>query len=184
MTNNIKDKAIFKKIIWIYIFIIMCLMLMSSTQIVHRCDMKTNTEISKRSTMPILKNIQTPQPTITPKPLNEQAVDIAMQYIGVPYVWGGTTPKGFDCSGLMQYTYNQLGIHISRTTSSQIHNGREVSREELKKGDLILFGHPVHHVGMYVGDGNFIEAPYSGAYVKITPLSSRSDYNCARRIVE
>lgn len=123
-------------------------------------------------------------PTPEPIPLGVQAVEIAKQYIGVPYVWGGTDPSGFDCSGLMQYVYKQLDISISRTTSTQINDGRAVSRDELALGDLILFGHPVHHVGMYVGDGNFIEAPYSGERVKITPLSNRDDYNCARRIVE
>lgn len=126
----------------------------------------------------------TPSPSPTPTPVGVQAVQVAKTYLGTPYVWGGTTPKGFDCSGLMQYTYKQLGISISRTTYTQAKEGRAVSRNELKQGDLIFFGQSIHHVGMYVGDGNFIEAPYSGANVRITPLSSRSDYNCARRIVE
>lgn len=123
-------------------------------------------------------------PTPEPIPLGVQAVEIAKQYIGVPYLWGGTDSDGFDCSGLMQYVYKQLGISISRTTSTQINDGRAVSRDELEEGDLIMFGNPVHHVGMYVGNGDFIEAPYSGERVRIVPLSSRSDYNCARRIVE
>lgn len=130
-----------------------------------------------------LEEAASPSPPPSPS-IGENLVETARQYIGVPYVWGGTTPAGFDCSGLMQYVYAQLGIYISRTTSTQINDGRAVSRDELTLGDLILFGYPVHHVGMYVGDGNFIEAPYSGAYVRITPLSSRNDYNCARRIVE
>lgn len=137
-------------------------------------------DITQPAAMRSVEEVMSPTPT----PSGAQAAEIAKQYIGVPYVWGGTTPEGFDCSGLMQYVYKQLGISISRTTSTQINDGRAVSRDELKQGDLILFGHPVHHVGMYVGDGNFIEAPYSGAYVRITPLSSRNDYNCARRIVE
>ena len=126
----------------------------------------------------------TPIPTPKPKPLNEQAVDTAKSYIGVPYVWGGTTPNGFDCSGLMQYVYKKIGVNISRTTSTQINDGRAVSKDELKQGDLILFGSPVHHVGMYIGNGQFIHAPQTGETVKISNLSDRNDYACARRIVE
>ena len=143
-----------------------------------------NDDVKTQAAVRPVEEIISPSPSPEPIPLGVQAVEIAKQYIGVPYVWGGTTPNGFDCSGLMQYVYAQLGINISRTTSTQINDGRAVSRDELVLGDLILFGSPVHHVGMYIGDDNFIEAPYTGEYVKITPLSSRKDYNCARRIVE
>lgn len=135
---------------------------------------------------PTLTPISTSVPTPEPIPIGEQIVDIAMQYIGVPYVWGGTTPDGFDCSGLVQYIYAQLGINISRTTSTQVHDGWNVSRDELKAGDLVFFANNqgVHHVGIYIGNGEFIHAPYTGEVVKITALSERNDYYCARRIIE
>ena len=66
----------------------------------------------------------TPSPTPTPTPLNQKAVETAKQYLGVPYVWGGTTPSGFDCSGLVQYVYGQIGVNISRTTYTQVNEGR------------------------------------------------------------
>lgn len=144
----------------------------------------TTTPLPSQTITPTL--MPTPDPTPEPIPLGEQAVDIAMQYLGVPYVWGGTTPDGFDCSGLVQYVYAQLGINISRTSQEQSTNGWEVSQGELKAGDLVFFanGHGVHHVGIYIGNGQFIHAPMSGDVVKITALSERNDYYCVRRIVE
>lgn len=115
-----------------------------------------------------------------------RAVDTVKQYLGVPYVWGGTTPSGFDCSGLVQYVYGQIGVNISRTTYTQVNEGRYVSRDELLAGDLVFFGDSSspHHVGMYIGDGMMIHAPQTGDVVKIASLSARSDYATARRIVE
>lgn len=127
----------------------------------------------------------TPSPTPTPMPLNEQAVKIAKKYLGVPYVWGGTTPNGFDCSGLVQYVYAELGINITRTTYTQVNDGEYVPREELQEGDLVFFGdkYSPHHVGMYIGDGLMIHAPQTGDVIKIVELSARSDYATARRII-
>ena len=130
--------------------------------------------------------IVTPEPTLEPIPIGEQVVDIAMQYLGVPYVWGGTTPDGFDCSGLVQYVYAQFGISISRTSKEQFTNGWAVSKDELRAGDLVFFANSqgVHHVGIYIGNGQFIQAPETGDVVKITALSERNDYYCARRIID
>lgn len=128
----------------------------------------------------------TPTPTPTPKPIGEQAVEITKTYLGTPYVWGGTSPSGFDCSGLVQYVYRQLGISISRTSYTQVNDGRKVDKSELRAGDLVFFARKgnVHHVGMYIGNGRFIHAPQTGDVVKISNLSDRSDYYTARRIVE
>ena len=136
------------------------------------------------ATKPI-KPKPTPAPTPTPIPMGEQAVNLARQYLGVPYVWGGTTPNGFDCSGLVQYVYKQLGINISRTTYTQVNDGRAVTKDELKAGDLIFFANSggVHHVGIYIGNGQFIHAPQTGDVVKIANLSDRKDFYTARRIV-
>ena len=88
----------------------------------------------------------------------------AKKHLGGKYVWGGTHPKGFDCSGYTQYIYKKEGVDIPRTAYEQSKVGKEVSRYNLKKGDLLFFltdksrGIPVTHVGMYIGDGNFIHA--------------------------
>lgn len=114
-----------------------------------------------------------------------EAVRIAESYIGVPYVWGGTTPKGFDCSGFVQYVYRQMGISINRVAADQANNGYYVAKEDLQPGDLVFFkkaGRAIHHVGMYVGNGKYIHAPSTGRSICIENMT-RSDYYTARRIV-
>ena len=96
------------------------------------------------------------------------AVAEAKKYLGVPYKWGGTTPKGFDCSGLVQYCYKKVGVSLPRTTYDQINRGKAVSQKDLKVGDLV-FPH-TGHVGLYVGDGKIIHAPKTGDVVKISSI--------------
>lgn len=111
----------------------------------------------------------------------------AIQFLGTPYLWGGTTPeKGFDTSGFVKYVYKQCGVKLSRTTFTQIHEGVEVSRDKLKAGDLVFFGTYAapHHVGIYIGNNHYIHAPRTGDVVKISPLSSRKDFLTARRILK
>lgn len=111
-------------------------------------------------------------------------VETALQYLGVPYVWGGEDPEtGFDCSGLVRYVYLQHGISLPHYSGYQFQMGRPVSPSELQPGDLVFFGNPVHHVGMYVGNGYFIHAPQTGDFVKLTLLSTRADFAGARRIL-
>ena len=95
-------------------------------------------------------------------------VEYAKQFIGVKYVFGGTTPNGFDCSGLVQYVYRHFGINISRTTKTQINDGREVGRNELQLGDLVFPSND--HVTLYVGNGQVLHAPQPGDRVKISPI--------------
>ncbi|MGE5627386.1 MAG: NlpC/P60 family protein, partial [Solirubrobacterales bacterium] len=108
----------------------------------------------------------------------------ASNYLGTPYVWGGTSPNpGFDCSGYTQYVYRHFGIYLGRTTYDQIKNGYAVSRENLQPGDLVFFGtydNP-HHMGIYVGNNSYIHAPHTGDVIKISALS-RTDYLTARRV--
>jgi len=116
------------------------------------------------------------------------AAAAAKRYLGVPYLWGGTSPSGFDCSGLCQYAYREIGISIPRTSRAQFTTGQFIppSRTDLlEPGDLVFFaygGDPsqVHHVGMYVGGGVFIHAPGTGDHVKYSSLtdriSTRRDY--------
>lgn len=114
-------------------------------------------------------------------------VATAEQYLGTPYVWGGESPSGFDCSGLMQYVYAERGISIPRTSQEQFHGGVSVPQSALQPGDLVFYRTKTGtdtapgHVGMYVGNGRFLEAPYTGQVVRITPMSSRNDYVGARR---
>ncbi len=116
-------------------------------------------------------------------------VNAAKQYLGVPYVWGGTSAKGVDCSGLVQLAAKAVGISIPRVTYDQINVGRAVDKNNLQPGDLVFFKgsdgtyQSPGHVGMYVGNGQFIQAPKTGDVVKISNLADRSDYVAARRIV-
>lgn len=101
------------------------------------------------------------------------AVDAAKQYLGVDYLWGGTDPaKGLDCSGLVQRAYRDLGIELPRVSYDQAKAGTKVeSIEQAKPGDLIAFGSPVDHIGIYVGDGKIIQAPRTGDVVRISDIS-------------
>lgn len=115
--------------------------------------------------------------------LGQQIVNDAQRYLNTPYVWGGESPSGFDCSGLVQYVLHELNVDIGRTTYEQINAGTAVSRDQLQPGDLVFFGtsdNP-HHVGIYAGGGEMIEAPHTGDVVKVAPVD-RSDYLTARRV--
>ena len=115
-----------------------------------------------------------------------QAILIAADtYLGVPYVWGGTTPKGFDCSGFVQYVYSKCGISLSRTTYTQCVEGTYVSKESLQPGDLVFFGSAAapNHVGIYVGNNTYIHAPRTGDVVKYASLEYRKDFCYGRRII-
>lgn len=107
-----------------------------------------------------------------------QAVRIAMQYLGVPYRWGGADPiGGFDCSGLTMFAYAQLGIRLTHYTGSQFYEGARVSPSQLLPGDLLFFeptSRGPQHEGMYIGGGRFIQAPHTGDVVKISSLSEPS----------
>ena len=109
-------------------------------------------------------------------------IDIAMQFIGVPYVWGGASPGGFDCSGLVLYAYARVGVSLPHSSRAQFGYGVAVSRDSLQPGDLVFFGSPIHHVGIYVGGGNMVHAPNTGSSVRINSIS-RSNYAGARRIL-
>jgi cell wall-associated NlpC family hydrolase len=112
-----------------------------------------------------------------------RAVQIANRLTGIPYVWGGASPRsGFDCSGLVQYVYGKLGISLPHYTVSQYALGRAVSRSSLRPGDLVFF-YGLNHVGIYAGRGKYIHAPSSGSTVRWGTLAAHGGYDGARRIV-
>ncbi len=120
----------------------------------------------------------------------ERVVQIAEQFLGLPYVYGGSTPAGFDCSGFTSYVFKQLGYSLYRSSYQQINNGVPVSKSELQAGDLLLFkkqgAERIHHVGIYVGDGMMIHSPQTGDVIKYASIVSGYYNNCyyaARRIV-
>lgn len=126
----------------------------------------------------------------TVSPAVKSVIDMAESFLGTPYVWGGTTPKGFDCSGFVQYVYGKNGYSITRTTYTQWANdGVRVSRSELKPGDLVYFGSgdSPSHVGLYVGGGMMIHSPRTGDVVKYSTIESGYYNNCylgALRIIQ
>jgi peptidoglycan DL-endopeptidase RipA len=132
----------------------------------------------------------------------QRVIDRAMSQIGVQYVWGGGTGRGpstgipdafgspldrvgFDCSGLMLYAFNGVGVDLPRVSRSQFHAGRKVPIEDLRPGDMVFYqdGGPIHHVAMYVGDGKMIEAPYTGASVRVVPLRKKDLLPEATRVL-
>jgi peptidoglycan DL-endopeptidase CwlO len=120
-----------------------------------------------------------------PKPLSisQRAVRIARAQLGVPYRYGGASPAGFDCSGLVMWVYGRLGISLPHNAAALYGIGRAVSRSRLRPGDLLFF-HGLGHVGLYIGHGRMIHAPQSGRTVEIQALSvRRGSLVGARRIV-
>jgi cell wall-associated NlpC family hydrolase len=105
-------------------------------------------------------------------------INTAMKYLNVPYVWGGSSPSGFDCSGLVLYCYAKIGISLPHSSRMQYNYGRHVSRSELKPGDLVFFYNPIHHVGIYIGNGNMINA--TGNHVQIGTVWKNSYYGATR----
>ena len=120
----------------------------------------------------------------------EQVVSMALQLQGIPYVWGGTTTRGFDCSGYVQYVYKQFGIYLNRTANAQMQNGYSVSASDLIPGDLVFFygtysTSGASHVGIYIGNGQFVHASSGRGVVTVSDLWSNyytNHYYGARRI--
>lgn len=142
-----------------------------------------------QSSNPIVKETPLIQSSYT----GENIVAKAEEYLGVPYLWGGFTPVGFDCSGLVQYVYKQLGICLERSTYYQVHQGIVVDRKDLKPGDLIFFTtndddpNDISHVGIYKGNDLFIQAPQPGDCVRVSNLNSAyysNRYYVAKRIIK
>ena len=134
--------------------------------------------------------ITTEPTTAASSALGEQVVALAKQYLGTPYVLGGNGPSSFDCSGFTKYIYAQFGYTLNRTATDQLQNGVSVSRSELQPGDLVFFKYntskPVSHVGIYIGNGEFIHASTNRYVVQIDQMNTghyANVYVYARRIL-
>jgi peptidoglycan DL-endopeptidase RipA len=133
----------------------------------------------------------------------QNVIDRALSQVGVQYVWGGGTGRGpstgipdafgsplnrigFDCSGLMLYAYNAAGVALPRVSRNQFDAGRKVPVSDLRAGDMVFFkngNNPIHHVAMYIGNGKMVEAPYTGADVRVVPLRTRGLLPQATRVL-
>lgn len=123
--------------------------------------------------------VTSPAVVANPAPVKstaDQAVSIALRQIGVPYRYGGSTPRGFDCSGLVHYSYSRAGKHVPRTTATLWDNTQPVAVDQIRRGDILFFriSGKMSHVGMYIGGGKFVHAPSSGKTVSVASL--RSDF--------
>ena len=126
-------------------------------------------------------------PYAAPSSKGQQIVNEASKYLGVRYVYGGTSPSGFDCSGLVQYVCRKVGVSVNRTSRDQYKNGVAVAKSDLQPGDLVFFskGSSISHVGIYAGNGQVIHAPSPGkrvCYIALSSMCSYSRYVGARRV--
>lgn len=156
--------------------------------------------VSNKKTEVSSRNADTPrqdkqEANVTPtdsasSDLGTQIANYAVGFVGYPYVYGGNTPSGFDCSGFTSYVYKQFGYSISRSSSGQVNNGVAVAKSDLQPGDLVLFkgqnSSSIGHVGIYIGGNEFVHASTAKTGVKISSLSSGSyiaRYVTARRVI-
>lgn len=125
----------------------------------------------------------TPEPVPAPAPSSDAqvAVNAALAQVGDPYVYGGSGPDSFDCSGLTSYAWAQAGVTLPHSSGMQYSATARVDQANLQPGDLLFYGSPIHHVAMYVGNGQMVEAPYTGLTVRVTALRT-SDYVGAGRV--
>lgn len=111
----------------------------------------------------------------------QSALNFALAQLGKPYIWGGTGPTGYDCSGLMMASWGKAGVSLPRTAAAQYAAGTPVSTSDLQPGDLVLFYPGITHVGMYIGDGKFIHASSPRTGIKVSVLAQQPSYQGARR---
>jgi cell wall-associated NlpC family hydrolase len=147
------------------------------------------TRVAKRHRAHVHRIVHRPEPrhhlVARPRhvshPFGIRVVSYARHFIGIPYRYGGSTPGGgFDCSGLVRFVYRHFGIALPHSSWGDLSHGRRVSRRSLRPGDLVFF-YGAGHVGIYVGGGHFIDAPHSGARVRISTMGAYSGYYGARR---
>jgi len=152
-----------------------------AAQVRARLPAQTAAAASTAAQNPIGVAASTPEgATSAPPSRYGGVVGIAMRYLGTPYVWGGASPSGFDCSGFTMYVYAQVGVSLPHSSYAQYGMGVPVSQGQLQPGDLVFF-YGLGHVGIYIGGGQYIHAPHTGDVVKISSIGS--GYVGARRIL-
>lgn len=156
----------------------------TSTKVSTKTPTKVSSEISRGS--------ETDRDLAADQDISTNIISYSKNYLGVSYVWGGTSPKGFDCSGFVQYVYKHFGIKINRVACDQATDGTFVAKDDLIPGDLVFFdtngGHSfINHVGMYIGGGRFIQASSGHGEVMLTDITKgfyANTYITARRILK
>lgn len=128
-------------------------------------------------------NVTAPAPSVgSATGSASQVIAYAKQFLGVPYVWGGSTPSGFDCSGFTSYVFRSVGINLPRVSRDQQRVGTRIPVTQVQPGDLVFRGNPAYHVGIYIGNGQYIHAPQTGDVVKIAPYNP-SKFSSASRVL-
>lgn len=141
---------------------------------------RSSSPAAERAASPVAPSAPSPQapaapaapavPVSAPNGRAAGAIAAARSMLGTPYRWAGSSPGGFDCSGLMLWSWAQVGVSLPRTSGSQYAGTQRISAAQLQPGDLVFFGSPIHHVGMYVGGGQMVHSPRTGDVVKISPI--------------
>jgi cell wall-associated NlpC family hydrolase len=145
---------------------------------------KQQEEAASAPSTPSVPTVGSPPPNVptgSPGVGHPQAASIALQYLGVPYVYGGASPSGFDCSGLVMYVYAQLGISLPHYTVAQWNATEPISQSQMQPGDLVFFD-GLGHVGIYIGNGQFVDAPHTGSVVRIDSIAGFGSFDGARRV--
>jgi peptidoglycan DL-endopeptidase CwlO len=143
---------------------------------------KNTTTTKKKTTTTTKKTTTTTDAPSSGGTSGGEIVDYALNFLGTKYVWGGSSPSGFDCSGLTAYVYKHFGIYLPHSSSMQSGYGRAVARADLEAGDLVFYFSPIHHVGIYIGGGKMVNAAGTGKGVRIDYIWT--SYNCGRRILK
>ncbi len=138
-----------------------------------RAEAAARAAVSRSSTFAFVPSQSFPPPT---RAARGEVVAIAKRYLGAPYRWGASGPNSFDCSGFTMFVYRQVGVSLPHSSRAQFGVGEKVPRSALQPGDLVFFGSPIHHVGIYVGGGQYIHSPRTGDVVRIASLSARTNY--------
>lgn len=164
---------------------ILSTLLSAQKQVTTRSASEARTTDSQEEKEKEKENAVDETPVSTSSTKGEEVLAYAMKYIGSKYVYGGSSPRGFDCSGFTSYVYKNFGVTLSRTAAGQYSNGRSVSKSELQAGDLVMFCSPINHVGIYVGEGKIVHAANTARGVTTDTINSgyyATNYYGARRI--
>jgi peptidoglycan DL-endopeptidase CwlO len=156
-----------------------------ATAIAPAAPSNDTTAPTEPTSAPSSTPVDTPVAVAAPPATHGSAASAAMSQLGTPYVWGGASPGGFDCSGLVMWAFAQVGVSLPHSSYGQYGYGVPVSRDQLQAGDLVFFD-GLGHVGIYIGGGQFVHAPHTGDVVKISSLSEgwySATYVGARRIL-